>query len=171
MARLLRNTCAELIGHRLHVRSERGEEADDIRHRGENAHQLTLAALLESPGGGEADRGDSGHDAESFCHGTEARWQMDEGRFVHGLLQIKDEQVPPDEPDNVIVWWWKRDRARDAPVLCRRGQFGELAAQCGCPCLGAAEVAADVCDGRADVTGRDGLRELRYLIAGRSAVR
>lgn len=104
VARPQRNTCAELPGRHLPMRSERWEEADDIRHRGEDADQLTLAVLLESPGGGKADGRDTGHDAESLCHGTEPRRQMDESRFVHGLLQINGEHGPPEEPDNVIVW-------------------------------------------------------------------
>ncbi|CAG9234959.1 hypothetical protein BVI1335_990038 [Burkholderia vietnamiensis] len=51
--------------------------------------------LLESPGCGEADGCDTGHDAKSFCHGTEAWRQMNECGFVHGLLQIKGERGPP----------------------------------------------------------------------------
>ncbi|HDR9076411.1 TPA: hypothetical protein QDA97_005232 [Burkholderia vietnamiensis] len=62
-----------------------------------------MAVLFDSPGCGKADSRDTGHDAEPLCHGTEARWQMNESRFVHELLQIKDEQGPPDEPDNVIA--------------------------------------------------------------------
>jgi hypothetical protein len=77
------------------VRSERWEEADDIGHRGEDADQLALAVLLESPSCGEAESRDTGHDTESFCHGTEARRQMNECRLMHGLLQIKGEHGPP----------------------------------------------------------------------------
>ena len=105
VARLQWNAYTELPGHHLHVRSERWEEADDTGHRGEDADQLALAMLLESPGCGKGDGRDTGHDAESLCHGTEARWQMNEFRFVHGLLQIEGEHRPPEEPDNVIASW------------------------------------------------------------------
>lgn len=121
VARLLRYICAELPGRHLPVRAERWEEADDIRHRGEDADQLTLTVLLESPGCGEADSSDTGHDAERLCQGTEARWQMNESCFVHELLQIKDEQGPPDEPDNVIAKVMeRRSGARRARVMPSR---------------------------------------------------
>lgn len=73
VARPQRNADTEMSGHHLPVRSECREEADDTGHRGEDADKLTLAAPLESPGGGEADGRDTGHDAECLCHGTEAR--------------------------------------------------------------------------------------------------
>lgn len=41
------------------------------------------------------------------------------------------------------------------PGLCRRGESGELAAQCCRPRLRTVEMSADVRDGRAYATGRD----------------
>ncbi len=169
VVRLQRNACTELPGHYLQMRAERREDAGDMGHRGEDADQLALAMQLESPGCGEANGRDTGHDAEPLCHGTEARRQVNECRFVHGLLQIKGEHGPPDEPDNVIVSWWKRERAQHAPGLCR--EVGELAAQCNGPGLRAAEVAANTRDGCAHATGRDVTGELRHVVVGRSGNR
>lgn len=78
VVRLQWNAYTELPGHHLHVRSERREEADDTGHRGEDAEQLALAVLLESPSCGEAESCDTGHDAEPLCRGTEARRLVNE---------------------------------------------------------------------------------------------
>jgi hypothetical protein len=148
VVRLQRNACTELSGRHLQMRAERRKDADYAGHRGEDADQLSLAVPLESPGCGEANGRDTGHDTEPLCHGTEARRQVNECRFVHGLLQIKGEHGHPDEPDNVIVSWWKRERAQHAPGLCR--EVGELAAQGRSLGLRAAEVLSDAGDGRFD---------------------
>lgn len=104
VVRFQRKAYTELVWRHLPVRAERRKDADDTRHRGEDADQLALAVLLECPGCGRADSRDTGHDAEPLCQGTEARWQVNESRFVHELLQIKGEQGPPEEPDGVFAW-------------------------------------------------------------------
>lgn len=147
VVRLQRKADAKLGQHHLRVRAERRKDAGSTGHQGEDADLFTPAVLLECPCGSEADGRDTGHDAESLCHGTGTR-QMNECRFVHGLLQIKGEHGPPEESDDVIASWWKRERAQDAPGLCR--EVGELAAQGRSPGLGAAEVLTDTGDGGFD---------------------
>lgn len=150
--RLRRKADAKLGQHHLRVRAKRRKDAGGAGHRGEDADLFTPAVPLECPCGGEADGRDTGHDAESLCHRTGTR-QVNEFRFVHGLLQIKGEHGPPEEPDDVIASWWKGDRAQDAPCLCR--EVGELAAQGRSLGLGAAEVLTDAGDGRFDGPGFD----------------
>jgi hypothetical protein len=117
--RLRRKADAKLGQHHFRVRAERRKDAGGTGHRGEDADLLTPAVLLECPCGGEADGRDTGHDAESLCHGTGTR-QVNEFRFVHGLLQIKGEHGPPEEPDDVIASWWKEIGRKTRPAYAVR---------------------------------------------------
>ena len=146
------------------MRSDRRQDICDIGHRSKSAHQLALAVVLESPGSGEADCRNTGDDAESLCHGGRALREMDEFRFVHGLLRIKDEHEPPEDPGNLIVRMLEKRLGAGRAGLC--GEVGELPAQGRSLCLRAAEVAADASDSGFDGPRFDVAPQLRNVEFG-----
>ncbi len=87
---------AKLLENHLRVDSKSRQDVCSTGHRSEGPCQFAFTALLKGPCD-EADCSDAGDDAESLSHSTRTRWAIDKIRFVHGLLQIRDEHGPPED--------------------------------------------------------------------------